>query len=103
MLYGEFQEVTREDSLNISTTSKTVANVTIGNPRKTILIRNTSEDTTSVISISFGQKQAENGKGIILKQNESFSDSTSEGYTAYQGQINAICSDANGKIAVFER
>lgn len=102
MLYGEFQEVTREEQLTIGTTSQVIATPRIATKRKTILIRNTSS-TDKTISISFGSKKAENGKGIILKQNESFSDSTSEGYEAYNGQINAICDTSDGQIAIFER
>lgn len=102
---GGLQEVTREDNLNIGTTSTIISNPRLSEPeRKVIVVRNTSPNATDTITISFGNmKVAEAGKGIILKQNESFVDASSEGYTSYQGQVNGICATATGIVAIFER
>ena len=101
---GSLQEQTREDEETINTSSVVISPVrNTFPPRKILLIRNTSESENAVISVSFGEKSAVNGRGIVLQKNESFSDSSSDGYEAYQGQINAICSQDGGKVAIFER
>lgn len=101
-MIGSFQDQTREEEISVGETSQMIAIYRTAGQRKVLVVRNTSEDQT-VISIAFGDKQAQNGKGIILKQNESFTDASSEGYQAFNGAVNAIASSANGKISIFER
>lgn len=102
---GGMQEQTREDSEAISTSSVILAPARLTFPvRKVIVIRNVSPNAIDTISISFGDtKKAIVNKGIVLKQNESFVDASSEGYQAFQGQIQGICATINGVVAIFER
>jgi hypothetical protein len=105
---GALQERTRSEAVTVGTTSIVVAPVRHTEPiRRSITIRNTSDDPTKIITISFGDRQAIDNAGIVLKQFESFTDSqdgnTSEGYLPYQGQINAICAVANGTLSIYER
>lgn len=104
MLAGALQEITRNDSVSVGTSSTIIAPARFTTPkRKVITIRNNSLNSTDIIYISFGTEPAESGKGIILRQYESMTDANDGGYECYQDQINAICATANGKIAIFER
>ncbi len=102
---GGLQERTRNESDTVSTTSKVLATPRNTLPkRKVLTIRNTSPNSADTITISFGDTgQAVSGEGVVLKQNESFVDATSEGYEAFQGQVNAICDTVNGTVSIFER
>jgi len=104
-LYSDFEEVTREEQIDISTTSQVIANRRdVGLKRKVLVVLNNSDNEADIIFVSFGSnKKAELNKGIKLKKGASFTDANSEGYLSYQGQINAICETINGKILVFER
>jgi len=73
------------------------------NPRKVICIRNISPNVADIITIHLGSETAVSENGIVLKQGESFTDSTESGYACWQGQISAICATANGQTAIFER
>lgn len=74
------------------------------NPRKVIVIRNTSTNANEVITINLGNDQAVANSGIVLKPNESFADSSETGYECFQGQITGICAVAGpGQLSIFER
>lgn len=101
---GGMQEITRNEAVSVGTSSIIISPVRHTLPkRKVIIVRNISPEALDIITISFGQQAAVTDTGLILKQYESFVDSSSDGYEAYQDQINAICATANGKLAVFER
>ena len=104
-IYSTLQEPTRNASVSVSTTSVTVADARQfqDQPRKVITIRNISAAATSIISISLGNTTASANTGIVLRQYESFTDAADGAYVPWQGTINAICADANGTLAIFER
>jgi hypothetical protein len=98
------QEPTRNEQINVGTTSVIVSEARNElNPRKDILIRNTSANVADVITIVIGFTTATDNNGIVLKMNESVSFSNETGYTMPQGTISAICATANGKLSIFER
>lgn len=104
MIAGSLQEITRNDSVSVSTSSVAVCTPRHTTPkRKVLTIRNISPNVADVISISFGINPAVVNTGIVLKQYESFTDANDGAYECYQDQINAICATANGVLAVFER
>jgi len=104
-MYSTVQEPTRNEIVAVGTTAVEVARArqTELMPRKTIVIRNNSAAATSIITINLGLSVAVANAGIVLRQYESFSDSTESGYQAFQGTITAICADANGSLSIFER
>jgi hypothetical protein len=74
------------------------------NPRRTILVRNSSVNVNEIITVHLGNAPAVAGAGIVLKPEGSFSDSTSEGYECFQGVITAICAVAGpGSLSIMER
>jgi len=104
MIAGSLQEITRDDSVAVGTSSVVVSNARQTLPkRKVITIRNISTAAADIISISFGVTSAVANKGLVLRQYESFTDANDGAYEAYQDQINAICATANGVLAVHER
>jgi hypothetical protein len=97
-------EAARNDSIAVGTTSVIVSDVRQSTlPRRDILLRNISPNATDIISITLGQQQAVANTGIVLRQNESMTFSTSEGNPCPQAQFSAICATATGVLAVFER
>lgn len=103
-IYSYLQESTRNEEVLVTATSKTLSEARNElNPRKSIIIRNTSAAAADVITVNLGYTPATAGAGIILKQNEAFSDSSENGYESYQGVITIICATANGKVAIYER
>lgn len=101
--YTFIQDEARNDKVTVGTTSQVIAFArTEANPRKTILIRNIST-SDQIITINMGLSQAQNDTGIVLKPNESFSDSTETGYKCFQGTISAISDTADGVLAILER
>lgn len=98
------QELTRSEQVDVGTSNVIVADARMTLPkRKVITVRNTSDDATKIITISFGTNPASNQAGIVLRQYESFTDASGEGYECYQGQINAISAVAASKLSIFER
>jgi hypothetical protein len=70
--------------------------------RKVIYLRNTST-AAQVISIAFDNiNPAVANSGIVLAPGEYILDSSSEGYTAWNGDISAISSAAGGTLAMME-
>lgn len=101
---GYIVEPVRNDSLTVGTSSILIAEVRPSTiKRKDILVRNISASATAIISITMGQAIAVANKGIVLKQGESFTMSTSEGNECYQGQISAISNEAGATVSIFER
>jgi hypothetical protein len=97
-------EPARNDLVAVGTSAIKVAEVRTGqNPRSVILIRNTSTSSSSIITLSAGMGSIAASKGIVLQQGESFSESNDAGYTCFQGQWTALCTDANGQLSIFER
>lgn len=74
------------------------------NKRKVILVRNNSPNSTDIITIQMTDSQvATANAGIILRQYESFTDASDNGYECWQGQISAICATATGSLSILER
>lgn len=97
-------ESTRNETITVGTITKVVAETRNSlAKRKVILMRNTSTDVTSVITVVPAFYSATASAGIVLQNGESFSDTTESGYEAFQGQYSAICSNANGILSIFER
>ena len=93
-------EWVRNETLAVGTTSVEVAPQ---RRRISILVRNTSPNAIDIITVHMGNGLAVANKGIVLQQNESFSDSTDTGYEAFQGTITAICATVNGQLSIMER
>ena len=103
-ILGFAQEPTRNEKVSVSTTSKVVSEArNLQNKRKNIIIRNTSPNATDIITVTLGYSQSVAEAGIVLKQNESFSDSSETGYECYQGVITSICATATGQLSIYER
>jgi len=102
--YSQIQEATRNETLLVGATSTIISEARQGlQPRKNIVIRNISPNVADVITLNLGLSLAVADAGIVLKQNESYSDSSETGYDAFQGVITGICATANGKLAIYER
>lgn len=102
--YGN-QEPTRNETIDVGTTSTIVSETRTGGKikRRNITIRNISTNAADIITINLGYSNAVANAGIVLRQNESFTDSSETGYECYQGVISGICATANGKLAIYER
>lgn len=99
------QEPTRNEKVAVGTTSKVISETRTGGniKRRNITVRNTSPNAVDIITVNLGFSPAVAEAGIVLRQNESFSDSSETGYECYQGVITAICDTANGQLSIFER
>lgn len=103
-VYSSLQESIRNEVLAVGTSSVKVSESRNDvNPRITILARNTSPNATDIIYINLGLSTATTGSGIVLRQYESYTDTTGEGYVAFQGVITAICATATGQLTIMER
>jgi len=103
-IYEQLHEPTRNEQVSVVATSSIVSEArNVLNPRKVIVLRNTSAADVDIITINMGFNQATANNGIVLKRNEAFTDSSETGYNAYQGGITAICATANGLLSIFER
>jgi hypothetical protein len=103
-VWTQLQEPTRNEKVAVITSSSVIAEArNRDSPRKVINIRNISDAAADIITVNIGFNQATSENGIVLKQNESFSDSSETGYSCHQGAITAICATANGELAIFER
>jgi len=104
MTVGNIQEPTRNEAVVVGTSNVILSEArNEDNKRKDILVRNISPNAADIISVNVGYGQAVANQGIVLKQYESFTYSTSQGYEPYQGVITAVCATVNGKVAIFER
>jgi len=104
-IYTTYQEQARNDSVAVGTSSVVLCLPrNQDNPRKVISVRNTSPNAADIIYINFGLTQATANTGIVLKQNEGFTDSQDgTAYYPFQGSITAICATANGTVSILER
>lgn len=99
-------ENTRNDTIAVGTSSVIVSRSRTqedGQFRKEMIIRNTSDDATKIITVNFGEQQATNNAGVVLRQNELINLNSELGNKCYQGIITAICAVAAGQLSVFER
>jgi len=102
--FSSIQEPVRNGSVAVGLTNVTVCDARNGhNPRKALMIRNISTNANDVITINLGMQTATANTGIVLRQYESFTDSTDINYECFQGTISGICATANGVLAIFER
>ena len=100
------QEPTRNETLAVGTSSVVASQKRALNPgqkRKNIVIRNTSPNATDTITIALGFTQAVANNGIVLRQYDTWMDTTESGYECYQGVISAICATGTGQLSIFER
>ena len=103
-VFSSLQEPSRNEQVSVGTSNTTIADSRNElKPRVAIVVRNTSSAAADIITVNLGFNQATSGAGIVLQQNESFTDSSETGYQAWQGVITAICATANGTLAIFER
>lgn len=102
---GGGQEPARSEIVLVGTSTVQVSayRSNYADPRKNILIRNTSANATSIITINFAFGPVVANAGVVLRQYESWSDSSESGYDCIQGVITAVCADANGQLSVYER
>jgi len=98
------QEATRNEQVSVNTSSSVVCESRNKiNPRKAIIIRNTSDDSADKITLNIGYNEATSNNGIVLGKDESWGDNSETGYNCHQGAITAICATANGKLSIYER
>lgn len=103
-IFSFIEEQTRNDKVAVSTSSVTISDSrNAANPRKNIVIRNTSPNAADIITINIGFSTAVSSFGIVLNQNEAFSDSSESGYQCAQGTISAVCATVNGQLSIYER
>jgi len=100
---GTGQEAARNEQVAVGTSSVTVCLPRISNPRKNVLLRNTSPNATDIITLNVGLSPAVSKAGIVLNQGDSWGDSSESGYDCVQGTITAICATATGQLSVYER
>ena len=104
MLIGQIHEATRNEQVAVSTSSKSISEArNEQNPREVLVVRNISTNAADIITVNLGFNQATNGNGIVLRQNEAFTDNSESGYQSHQGAITAICATINGKLSIMER
>jgi len=102
--WSTFIEPTRNESVAVGTSNVNLCQASfLSTPRKTLVIRNVSTDATSEITIVLGNAVATAGSGIVLRQFDTYVESTDAGYECWQGPVNTICNNANGTLAIFER
>ena len=103
-LFFQLQEPCRNEIVAVGVSSSVIAESrNVVNPRKVLIVRNTSDDATKVITVHFGQGLAVANAGIVLKQNESFSDCSETGYESHQGVVTAISAVAAAQLSIMER
>jgi hypothetical protein len=96
---GLTQQPTTNKTVTVGTSSILISQK---QKRKTIYIRNTST-TAQVITIALDNfSAAVANQGIVLAPGEYFSDSNSEGYKCWHGDIKAISTAAAGTLAIME-
>ena len=104
-ILGYVTEPVRNEVVSVPNTSTQLCEQRLYvNKRKVLFIRNISTNANEVVTVHLGAEPAVAGTGIVLLQNESFTDSTSEGYECFQGVVNAICAVAGpASISIMER
>jgi len=106
MVLTFLQDQARNDNVTVGTSSTRIAEARQGSgsgqKRRVIVVRNIST-AGQTVTVSLGLSQASANNGIVLKQNESFTDSSEAGYDCFQGTINAISDAAGATLAIMER
>lgn len=95
----------RQERIPIGTTSVVACEQKAPNvARKVLYLRNTSPNATDIITINLSSNEpAVANVGIVLKQNDQYVETTSEGFVCWQGQVNAICATIDGQLTILER
>jgi hypothetical protein len=104
-IYEQLQEPTRNATLAVPNTSTVVSEARNAvNPRKEIIIRNTSTDATMIITVNVGYNVATANAGIVLRQYETIVLDTTSVVQCPQTCITAICAVAGpGQLSIYER
>jgi len=103
-ILGYITEPVRNEILAVGVTAVQVSEQRLSvQKRKVFFVRNTSDDPSKIITVTYGGLTNVANQGFVLRQNESFTDSTSEGYECFQGVVTAICAAADGQLTVVER
>ena len=96
---GLQQEYSRNVNVTVGATS---INISPKKKRKTIYIRNIST-AAQVVTIALDNvNEAVAGVGVILSPGEYFVESSSDGYIAWSGDINAVASAAGAVVSILE-
>ena len=97
---GLTQNYARNVSLTVGVAE---VNISPKRERKSIYIRNTST-AAQVITLAFDNINAVTaGVGIVLAPGEYITESTTEGYECWNGDIKAIASAAGGAVSIMEQ
>jgi hypothetical protein len=97
---GLEQNYARNVSLTVGVTE---VNISPKKERKSIYIRNTST-SAQIITLAFDNINAVTaGVGVVLAPGEYITESTTEGYNAWNGDIKAIANAAGGTVAIMEQ
>lgn len=89
------------DLITINNTSVKIADRDA--TRKSIYLYNASTGGQTITIVFSNNKQAEALHGVVLGPAVNFIDCDSEGYECWEGQIHAISSAADGKLAIYIR
>jgi len=96
------QETNRNELLTIDLTASVVSIAKeVTNPRKVIILCNTSLGVEKITICVDGE--AQNGNGVVLSPGGVWQDSAEGGYTPTQKQITAISNVAGASLSVYER
>lgn len=71
--------------------------------RKVLIIRNTSDDDTKIITIALGGLAVTANNGIVLRRYEQYNESTDAGFQCWNGAVQAISAVAGAQLSIFER
>ena len=93
-------ESSRNESVSVGAAAVSVS--LPKNGRRAVVYLTNTGATTITVCMS-GSQACTAGAGIVLLPGGFISDSVSEGYMPYQGEINAIGSGAGGTLGVYER
>jgi hypothetical protein len=95
----------RNEQVNVIATSGKILDATFsGQPRRQMILRNTSPNAIDIITIALGQNKAVVNQGIVLRQNDVYMESAVNNPTldVWQGSVQGICATANGKLSIME-
>lgn len=100
-------EPTRNEQVTVTNSSSIVVNPRGEgrNERKMMVIRNTADDDTKIITLHLGNAAAVANQGIVLKRYETYAENTDSNFKCWQGPITAICAvaSATANLSIFER
>lgn len=94
----------RNEQVSVGTSAVNLVFRASPSPRSVFTIRNISAAANRVyLMLSDTQAASTITGGIILDQGDAYSESNSEGFKAWQGNISAVASAAGATLAVMER